>query len=113
MYNEHKNDEDMRLKRDRAPKGLDSATFIGWILIPGVIGSAVAVILFVMLPSMARSLRQQLSINKTINNAFADVGKEFGHLFSMNWQDTQIWMYLLAGALLGIFLKYSYSDKLR
>lgn len=108
LYNE--NDEKMRLKRDDRGNKLTAATVLNWWLIPGFIGMLL-VILGKIVAGVASFLPRNESLTRSFNRALKNLNEDFSHLIALEWDKTNIGILLLFGFILGVFIKYAYSDK--
>lgn len=87
-----------------------SALFLQWWVIPGFIGIFSMLFgKFIIGIVMTFSSREPLSrgVNKTADKMV----EELGYLGDLDFSSTDIWAYMLFGMLLGIFIKYAYSDE--
>lgn len=83
---------------------------INWWIIPGFIGTLGALAIGKMLPMILQSVSHGRSIASTFSHLQYDLGKEFDLLRELRFEDTSLWAILLFGFILGVFLKYAYSD---
>lgn len=109
MYNDpHYDEEKYRLKR-KDDKGERGPGF-GWVFGPAIIGMGLAFILTAVLPSLAASIAKKAKFSRMLDNLAKDLGEELTLIGDMKWGETNLWLYLLIGAALGIIAKYFYSD---
>lgn len=83
---------------------------INWWLIPGFIGLLGTLAIGKMLPMIFLSVSHGRSIASTFSHLQYDLGKEFDLLRELRFEDTNLWVFLLFGFILGVFIKYAYSD---
>lgn len=107
MYEPPYDDEHMRLKRKERKEGDFS---VGWMFVPAVIGMIVAVLLMVVLPSLVRSIGKQYKFDRIADEMFKVLNEEFTLLTAMQWGQTNVWIYLIGGALAGVFVRFSFGD---
>jgi hypothetical protein len=109
MYQEpHHDEEHMRLRRpdDERPKGGAA----GFIFMPACIGMVVAVLLAVILPALGKSMSSSATFANMGRSIVRDLDKEFGLLANMKFAETNIWIYMLIGAVLGVVLRYFFKS---
>lgn len=108
MYNEPPYDEEhLRLKRDDREESFS----IGWMFMPALLGMAAAVFFMVILPSLLESIGNQARFSRMGDDIAKALNKEFSLLAEFKWAETNLWIYLLAGAVIGIFIRYSFRDE--
>lgn len=112
MYNEPQHDEEKyRLKREDNDRGFNPSMFISWILFPGLIGMFCMTLLVVAVPSIVASMRRGFSFDLIADKLLQALDREFSLLVTLKWGETNLWAYLLFGALLAILIKYCYTDE--
>lgn len=104
-------DEQHRLKRDDTPKGFTLGTFISFLLMPGLFGTAIVTLFYVLVPIFVSGLQQKVTIARAADKAMVKLNTDIAHLLALEFGKTNLWAYMLFGMLLGIFIKYAYSDE--
>lgn len=108
MYNEPEYDEEhLRLKRDGRKQPISA----GWLFMPALLGMSTSVFLMVVVPSLLDSISSQHSFNRMATEIQKALKEEFTLLANMEWGETNLWIYLLAGAAIGIFIRISFRDE--
>lgn len=109
QYND--NDKNLRLKRDENSGKFTVMTFLNWWLVPGFIGMAVTVFIGRIMAVVISHMPRNEPVGRGFKHAMDNLSEDFGHLAALEWDRTNLWTYLLFGFVLGVFIKYAYSDK--
>lgn len=104
-------DEQHRLKRDDKRGGFTLGTFMSFILIPGFFGMAIVTLFYVLVPIFVGGLQQKTTIARAADKAMAKLNTDIAHMLALDFGKTNLWAFMLFGALLGMFIKYAYSDE--
>lgn len=105
------NDEQHRLKRDDKPRGFSLGSFMSFFLKPGLFGMVTVTLFYVLIPIFVDGIQQKVSIARAADKSIAKLNTDVTYLLALEFGKTNLWVYLLFGALLGIFIKYAYSDE--
>jgi ribose/xylose/arabinose/galactoside ABC-type transport system permease subunit len=107
----HETDEKLRLKRDDRKRKFTVGTFIDWWLIPGFIGMLITVFFVKFVVAFAAFMTRNEPLQRGVRKIGNDLNEEIMQLIALEWDKTNLWLVMLFGFILGVFLKYAYSDK--
>lgn len=97
-----------RKRPDRKPSSFE--TFMEWVAIPSLLGMAVTIflgrVLVTFIGAFASNQQVGLMTVRAFNRALYDMKATLMGDFSSN-----MWLMMLFGALVGTFVKYTFSDK--
>lgn len=109
MYQEpHHDEEHMRLRRPDDERPADSVA--GLFFMPAFMGMIVAVLLAIILPAVGKAMSTNGTFANMGKTVARDLDKEFGLLANMKFAETNIWIYMLIGAVLGVVLRYFFKS---
>lgn len=109
MYQEpHHDEEHMRLRRPDDERREDSGA--GFYIMPALIGMIVAVLLAVILPALAKAMTTIGTFSNMGRTIARDLDKEFGLLVNLKFAETNIWIYMLIGAVIAVVLRYFFKN---
>lgn len=105
-------DDELNLRKRRLESGAKSHmdVLIYWWLAPGVIGILGTLFIGSFLLPVFMNFGRNESLGRNINRVVGELNTDLAALVTLNWSQTQIWMYMLFGFILGVIIKYTYSD---
>lgn len=103
--------QDLRkLREEQKEFGVDSATIVHWVAIPGIIGVISALIIGRIVPSLAHSVLSNHSFAQMGKNISLTLDSDFDSLTEVSVYANNFVLLMLFGFILGIFIKFSFSD---
>ncbi|MCH2546319.1 MAG: hypothetical protein MK052_01740 [Alphaproteobacteria bacterium] len=111
-YMQHNKEEEMRLKRkDDEETPFTIHTFIHWWLVPGMVGVIGTIILAKIITGLFMDLSNGTNLGKSADKVLDKLNVDFNYLLQFEWSKTDIWAYMIFGFLVGVLIKYAYSDE--
>ncbi len=103
--------QDLRkLREGQKDLGVDSATIIHWVVIPGIIGLISALIIGRIVPSLAHSVLSNHNFAQMGRNISLTLDDDFNSLTEVSVFTNNFVLLMLFGFILGVFIKFSFSD---
>lgn len=107
------NDDEMNLRKKRLEhdEKFTAGTFTNWWLWPGCIGILGTLFLGRILLPIFLAMGNGEPLSRNIKRIIAEFNEDLTHLVKLDWSQTNITLYILFGFILGVIIKYTYSDE--
>ena len=111
MQNTH-NDDDKNLRKLREEQpSFTINTLVQWFLIPGLLGIVVTLFFVKIVIGVAVSMPRNEALGTSLNRIFSKLNNDIAQFLTLNWANIDLPFYMLIGFLLGVVIKYTYSDE--
>lgn len=84
---------------------------ITWAVSPICLGILGIIVIGKILPHIASGLFERRTLDSSINRLFYDLHLEIQAMLMGNFSHGNLWVLILIGAVLGIFIKIAFSDE--
>lgn len=99
-----------KLRQEKEDGGIDSISIVNWVVVPGLVGVICALIIGRVVPSLGHSVLAGHSFSQMGQNIALTVNRDFDSLTEMNVFSNTFLLLMVFGFVLGIFIKFSFSD---